>query len=148
MPPRHVIPPIVLAALCSACGQVRPSKPANQDTCPAARVALARWSGVADSGQVDARVIAVVSPQDSGYAPVRNGLLSVRSSGVQRSQATDTLGRAIIRGLPDGPYIVTVRGMGFETRVDTITVSAGTGWHGEIRLSSTVRLCCRTPICL
>ncbi len=144
----RITPLVAVAALCSACAPLRRSRPADQPTCPMARIALARWSPSGNSGAVEVRIRAVASAQDSGYAPVRNGLLTVRSEGLQRSQATDTLGRAMIAGLPDAEYIATVRGMGFETRVDTLALSGGAGWQGDIRLSSTVQLCCRTPICL
>ena len=137
-----------LAALCSACGPLRRPGPAEQPTCPMARIALARWAPSKDTGAVEVRVIAVANAQDSGYAPVSNGLLSVRSRDLQRSEATDSLGRAKISALPGAQYVVTVRGLGFETRVDTLRLSDEAGWQGSIRLSSTVQLCCRAPICL
>ena len=148
VPFRRITRLIAVAALCSACGPLRRPGPAEQPTCPMARIALARWAPSKDTGAVEVRVIAVANAQDSGYAPVRNGLLSVRSRDLQRSEATDSLGRAKISALPAAQYVVTVRGLGFERRVDTLRLSDEAGWQGSIRLSSTVQLCCRAPICL
>jgi hypothetical protein len=106
---------------------------------------VSRWTPTAAPGVIDIRVHVLRTARDTGFVPVSNAYVFVLTGAQRRTAGTDSLGVAHLENVVSGTHTVIVMAVGYNRgRSDTLVVTAGRGWHGEIGLSMIVRpSCCR-----